>query len=167
MSYSLQMPRQGSNWFTTPCGTSRDGFWYGYHRDSHTSLVGMREGAAQHRCFGSDDEVDQWISEPSVPADRIGLFAYPAQSNMNGRRLPRDWCFRVRSSKPNADLHNAGRCSARADRTPGLGRCRQRARLHGREFVQNVRVPGPGRTCRANSFGSCPLIVAVTLVVAQ
>lgn len=77
-----------------------DGFWYGYHADSHTSLVGVREAAEEHVCFESDDNVESWIRsqetrEGTCPTRRR-LFAYPAQSNMNGRRLPLDWCRLVR-----------------------------------------------------------------------
>jgi len=77
------------------------GFWYGYHRDAHTSLVGMREAATDQRCFSTDEEVETWLDElPSqIPStQRSGLFAYPVQSNMNGRRLPSEWCKRVRSA---------------------------------------------------------------------
>ncbi|KAH0560045.1 hypothetical protein GP486_003432 [Trichoglossum hirsutum] len=81
-------------------------FWYGYHRDSHTSLVGIREIASQgSRCFEADQEVEDWISgklatELDHPGSesQLGLFAYPAQSNMNGRRLPLDWSGRLRES---------------------------------------------------------------------
>jgi len=69
-------------------------FWYGYHKDAHSSLVGARELASMHRCFVTDDEVDIWINneEPDEPRPRqLGLFAYPGQSNMTGRRLPLDW----------------------------------------------------------------------------
>lgn len=63
-------------------------------QDSHTSLVGVREGAQTHRCFRNDREVELWIEARGLggaaPHD-IGLFAYPAQSNMTGRRLPLDW----------------------------------------------------------------------------
>lgn len=79
-----------------------DGFWYGYHRDSHTSLVGVREAAKQHRCFTSDAEVERWLDDDKKHAgnlQRPALFAYPAQSNMNGRRLPLDWCYRPRSTE--------------------------------------------------------------------
>ncbi|EME39659.1 hypothetical protein DOTSEDRAFT_75341 [Dothistroma septosporum NZE10] len=75
------------------------GFWYGYHVDSHTSLVGVREIASQNRCFESDCEVQNWIEEMhECRADRAHLFAYPAQSNMNGRRLPLQWPTRLRSA---------------------------------------------------------------------
>lgn len=76
---------------------NNQGFWYGYHRDSHTSLIGIRESATQHRCFTSDEEVEQWINEPNIEALPC-LFAYPAQSNMNGRRLPLEWSGRIRTT---------------------------------------------------------------------
>lgn len=77
------------------------GFWYGYHRDSHTSLVGVREAAnGGSRCFGSDEEVEHWLACNGEASDArngaVELFAYPAQSNMNGRRLPLTWCRRIR-----------------------------------------------------------------------
>ena len=82
-----------------------NGFWYGYHKDSHTSLVGVREAArAGHHCFESDADVEDWLAgryptgEPTS-ADGLGLFAYPAQSNMNGRRLPLAWAHKLRTSK--------------------------------------------------------------------
>ncbi|KAF3913534.1 hypothetical protein ABW20_dc0102589 [Dactylellina cionopaga] len=77
------------------------GYWYGYHRDSHTSLVGVREHAKASRCFAKDSEVDEWISstEAGVDANTTKLFAYPAQSNMNGRRSPLRWCGEVRRNK--------------------------------------------------------------------
>ncbi|KAI9724494.1 MAG: hypothetical protein M1812_000562 [Candelaria pacifica] len=79
---------------------SGTGFWYGYHRDSHTSLVGVREIASDgHRCFESDGEVEQWLTGHGCEDKALGLFAYPGQSNLNGRRLPRDWPGRLRSSK--------------------------------------------------------------------
>lgn len=84
-------------------------FWYGYHADSHTSLVGVREvAAAGARCFASDLEVEEWLADdeksfahaqemPKFPG--TGLFAYPAQSNMNGRRLPLSWPGQLRASR--------------------------------------------------------------------
>ena len=79
------------------------GFWYGYHRDSHTSSIGARETARNgHHCFMSDEEVEEWLdsikdSSKIGGGDGLGLFAYPAQSNMNGRRLPLSWTKRLRS----------------------------------------------------------------------
>jgi molybdenum cofactor sulfurtransferase len=76
-----------------------EGFWYGYHRDAHTSLIGVREAATEHRCFTSDAEVNDWIDRHDNECAQTRLFAYPAQSNMNGRRLPLDWSHRIRTSK--------------------------------------------------------------------
>ncbi|KAH8731332.1 pyridoxal phosphate-dependent transferase [Phaeosphaeriaceae sp. PMI808] len=76
-----------------------DGFWYGYHRDAHTSLIGVREAAADHKCFTSDAEVTEWIERQDNEGSRTALFAFPAQSNMNGRRLPLEWSHRIRNSK--------------------------------------------------------------------
>ncbi|KAL8925379.1 MAG: hypothetical protein Q9172_002259 [Xanthocarpia lactea] len=41
-------------------------------------------------------------------AQPLGLFAYPAQSNMNGRRLPLDWAGRLRrsASKVNKEMYS-------------------------------------------------------------
>ncbi|MCJ1385229.1 hypothetical protein MMC17_008350 [Xylographa soralifera] len=80
------------------------GFWYGYHKDAHTSLIGVREVAgSDSRCFESDEVVENWLDNVinnqynNVTGEGCGLFAYPAQSNMNGRRLPLDWCGRLRA----------------------------------------------------------------------
>ena len=82
------------------------GFWYGYHNDAHTSLIGMREAASEHRCFAHDEEVVDWMQALSTGSGeapfhhaRYGLFAYPAQSNLNGRRLPLSWPGRLRSAR--------------------------------------------------------------------
>ncbi|KAF8863396.1 PLP-dependent transferase [Acephala macrosclerotiorum] len=78
---------------------SDGGFNYGYHKDSHTSLVGVRENASSSRCL-DDEVVDQWLSGQQSLVEEshsdVGLFAYPAQSNMDGRRLPLSWSKRVR-----------------------------------------------------------------------
>jgi molybdenum cofactor sulfurtransferase len=75
------------------------GFWYGYHIDSHTSLVGVRELANMgYECF-RDVDVDAWISELGPDQSRTPkLLAFPAQSNMNGRRLPVRWCKQIRAA---------------------------------------------------------------------
>ena len=75
-----------------------NGFWYGYHRDAHTSLIGVREAATEHRCFATDAEVVDWIQQPTQEDGKVRLFAYPAQSNMNGRRLPLDWSQHIRAA---------------------------------------------------------------------
>ena len=86
--------------------SNHGGFRYLYHSESHTSLVGSREVASHgHVCFESDDEVNLWLTGREIPGGRIGpgegppqLFAYPAQSNLNGRRLPLSWCRAVHES---------------------------------------------------------------------
>jgi molybdenum cofactor sulfurtransferase len=76
------------------------GFWYGYHRDAHTSLVGIRQLASSSTCFESDGEVEAWLKDcgngEPLEASSVGLFAYPAQSNMNGHRTPLRWAGDVR-----------------------------------------------------------------------
>jgi molybdenum cofactor sulfurtransferase len=79
------------------------GFWYGYHTDAHTSLVGIRELAGcGSRCFRDDAEVNDWISNAAVNSRcdgrDLGLFAYPAQSNMTGHRPPLAWCGQIRDA---------------------------------------------------------------------
>lgn len=76
------------------------GFRYRYHVDSHTSLIGVRELASMgNACFHGDDEVEDWLAGLEQPTanhdDELSLFAYPAQSNMTGRRLPLRWNQKV------------------------------------------------------------------------
>ena len=79
-------------------------FSYAYHKDSHTSVVGVRELAKGGSCcLQSDDGVDNWLENVSkVKGSRKSplLFAYPGQSNMNGRRLPLHWPGRLRRARP-------------------------------------------------------------------
>ncbi|KAK5081753.1 hypothetical protein LTR05_007889 [Lithohypha guttulata] len=70
-------------------------FWYGYHKDAHNSLVGVREVASESRCFTSNLEVEQYF-QGTDPGLR--LFAYPAQSNMTGYRPPYAWARQIRST---------------------------------------------------------------------
>ncbi|KAF1928064.1 PLP-dependent transferase [Didymella exigua CBS 183.55] len=79
------------------------GFNYLYHCNAHTSLVGVREQARQSHCLASAEEMQYWLSGGRLFPDegattRPLLFAYPAQSNMNGERLPIRWASRVRES---------------------------------------------------------------------
>ncbi|KAK6495032.1 hypothetical protein TWF481_003059 [Arthrobotrys musiformis] len=82
------------------------GYWYGYHRDSHNSLVGVREHSKASQCFANDDQVEDWIKSTSntgeeEEASTPKLFAYPAQSNLNGHRPPLKWCGQIRKNKKN------------------------------------------------------------------
>ncbi|KAL1621972.1 hypothetical protein SLS56_008983 [Neofusicoccum ribis] len=82
--------------------SQRRKFWYGYHRDAHNSLIGIREAASGgHHCFDTDAAVDAWIAgaAPATnPRQHLRLFAYPGQSNMTGRRLPPAWPSLIRAS---------------------------------------------------------------------
>jgi molybdenum cofactor sulfurtransferase len=80
------------------------GFEYFYHAEAHTSLVGVRELATRGTtCFGSDQEVEAWLNAVEhidpVSQERYSLFAYPAQSNMTGRRLPLTWPQRIAAAQ--------------------------------------------------------------------
>lgn len=82
-----------------PSPASQRGFWYGYHVDSHTSLVGVRALAdLGNGCFSTDDDARRWIDDLNSGDDSARLFAYPAQSNMNGRRFPLNWCNQIRQA---------------------------------------------------------------------
>ncbi|KAK3341508.1 pyridoxal phosphate-dependent transferase [Lasiosphaeria hispida] len=80
-------------------------FWYGYHGEAHTSLVGVRELASRGRCFRDDGEVDAWLAE--APQAGLGLFAYPGQSNLTGRRLPLGWTKKIRGVRDVYSLFDA------------------------------------------------------------
>ncbi|KAF4829361.1 Molybdenum cofactor sulfurase [Colletotrichum tropicale] len=79
-----------------------EGFEYVYHQWSHTSLVGVRQEAKNSMCVDSEGMIN-WLDKQSrdcqVRADRPTLLAYPAQSNLDGRRLPLSWCNLARTSK--------------------------------------------------------------------
>ena len=79
------------------------GFDYLYHYNAHTSLVGVREQAKNSRCLATAEEMEYWLDGGQIlpetgPVGRPVLFAYPAQSNMNGERLPLSWSARIRGS---------------------------------------------------------------------
>jgi molybdenum cofactor sulfurtransferase len=75
----------------------RKGFRYKYLRDAHTSLVGVVALAQESKCL-SEAEVKDWIDKRHIVKEdeKSGLFAYPAQSNFNGRRFPIEWVPRLR-----------------------------------------------------------------------
>ncbi|KAM5375764.1 hypothetical protein ACJZ2D_005820 [Fusarium nematophilum] len=83
--------------------TPTKSFWYGYHREAHTSIIGVRElTSGDYHCFEDDESVEQWLACPANTQIRkakstgLGLFAYPGQSNLSGRRLPKGWLRRIR-----------------------------------------------------------------------
>lgn len=75
------------------------GFDYVYHQACHTSLVGVRQEASDSVCLNSND-VEKWIADGHLEAKadscpKPTLFAYPAQSNMDGQRFPLSWCHQL------------------------------------------------------------------------
>ncbi|PKS06569.1 hypothetical protein jhhlp_007317 [Lomentospora prolificans] len=83
------------------------GFAYAYHQAAHTSAIGIREEAKTSQCL-DDDAVEDWISgKCPLKWGRYGhslpvLFAYAAQSHMDGRRYPLSWADRLRASASSA-----------------------------------------------------------------
>jgi len=74
------------------------GFDYAYHQASHTSVVGLREEAENSACLDTC-AVERWLKGDGPFEDSRAsnvLFAYPAQSNMDGRRFPLSWVDGVR-----------------------------------------------------------------------
>ncbi|CAJ2501139.1 Uu.00g039920.m01.CDS01 [Anthostomella pinea] len=81
---------------------SPGGFDFLYHQACHTSLVGVRQEAENSLCL-DDDAVRNCLESggknPLQDLERRAkstLFAYPAQSNMNGQRFPLSWSERMR-----------------------------------------------------------------------
>lgn len=76
------------------------GFSFLYHQACHTSLVGARQESKASRCVDTET-VQDWVDGAPLPGDITSaeapvLFGYPAQSNMDGERLPLDWPHRLR-----------------------------------------------------------------------
>ncbi|KAL2354971.1 pyridoxal phosphate-dependent transferase [Cryomyces antarcticus] len=108
--------------FRDYAAASNTPFWYGYHRDAHTSLVGVREATKGfHRCFTSDEEVETWIEGRTASGHRrrqLDLFAYPGQSNMTGRRLPLDWPGKIRKNSQRVPTYTLLDAAALASTSP-------------------------------------------------
>ena len=84
-----------------PMLSKKPTFSFSYHRECHNSLVGIREVANSHLCV-DDEDVEQWLSSGAskkrMANNGVHLFAYPGQSNFNGRRLPLQWPNRIREA---------------------------------------------------------------------
>ncbi|KAF5608812.1 molybdenum cofactor sulfurase [Fusarium pseudoanthophilum] len=78
-----------------------EGFLYAYHQGCHTSLVGAREEAVYSTSV-DDDDVQSWLEGQSPfrnmtdNSSATTLFAYPAQSHMDGKRYPLNWAKNLR-----------------------------------------------------------------------
>jgi molybdenum cofactor sulfurtransferase len=73
------------------------GFDYYFHYKCHTSLLGVGQLAERSLCLDSNEAFASWIQRDSE-SRRPSLFAYPAQSNMDGERLPTHWPAQIRTS---------------------------------------------------------------------
>jgi len=105
----------------------KQGFGYYYHRDCHTSLVGVRELATNSKCFETDIDAEEWMTQSDQSDDeleRLKLFAYPLQSNMNGRRLPQTWSTLLRCSPKASNAYTLVDAAAYVPTTP-LNLCNQ------------------------------------------
>jgi len=79
------------------------GFDYVYHEASHTSLIGVREEARHSQCVNTST-VDRWLAGQRLTSSSAAecqavLFAYPAQSNMDGRRFPLSWSSQLQQTE--------------------------------------------------------------------
>jgi molybdenum cofactor sulfurtransferase len=80
------------------------GFDYYFHYKCHTSLLGVGQLADRSLCLNSNEAVASWIESDSE-IHRTSLFAYPAQSNMDGERLPAHWPAQIRTSSCHAKTY--------------------------------------------------------------
>lgn len=88
---------------------SAEGFVYAYHQASHTSIVGVREEARNSLCL-STEYVANWIRGDVYPFEDFDaelpiLFAYPAQSNMDGSRYPLAWSNMARERQHTSPIY--------------------------------------------------------------
>ncbi|KAK7923129.1 MOSC N-terminal beta barrel domain-containing protein [Apiospora marii] len=79
------------------------GFSFMYHQACHTSLVGVRQESRASICIDTET-VQNWVDGAPLPDEITSagtplLFGYPAQSNMDGTRLPLDWSHKLRRRK--------------------------------------------------------------------
>lgn len=100
-----------------------EGFDYLYHCNAHTSLVGVREQARHSQCLATAEEMEYWLEGGRLLPDREAmtrpvLFAYPAQSNMNGERLPLKWAARIRGSSQHENTYTLLDAAALVSTTP-------------------------------------------------
>ncbi|QUC18289.1 uncharacterized protein UV8b_02530 [Ustilaginoidea virens] len=82
-----------------------NGYSYVYHNSCHTSLVGAREDANQSKCV-DDGGINLCLKggDAIVRPDTSSatLFAYSAQSHMNGQRYPLSWPRDLKASRRSA-----------------------------------------------------------------
>ncbi|KAH8179696.1 MOSC domain-containing protein [Sarocladium implicatum] len=79
-----------------------DGYGFIHHEACHTSIVGMREEALWTQCV-TDESMRSWTSGSSssdyqAVGSEVTLFAYSAQSHLDGTRYPLAWSDAVREN---------------------------------------------------------------------
>ncbi|KAJ4130858.1 hypothetical protein NW768_006396 [Fusarium equiseti] len=82
--------------------TQPQGFEYVYHQACHTSLIGAREEAVDSMLIDNDG-VLSWLSghypfQNATGSSSTTLFAYPAQSHMDGKRYPLRWAKDIKTA---------------------------------------------------------------------
>ncbi|KAL3306546.1 molybdenum cofactor sulfurase [Colletotrichum asianum] len=103
---------------------SPGGFFFAYHEACHTSIVGVREEARDSECV-NDSQVQEWISG-QVPSPKLNqtesdvLFAYTAQSHMDGCRYPLSWpaLLRQMAEPPHSRLYSLLDAASLASTSP-------------------------------------------------
>ncbi|KAH8124522.1 hypothetical protein ACSS6W_003132 [Trichoderma asperelloides] len=80
-----------------------EGYVFAHHQACHTSVVGAREEAHQSICL-DDTGVQSWLDgespfKPMASGNCTTLFAYTAQSHMDGRRYPLSWAKKLKDSQ--------------------------------------------------------------------
>ncbi|KAL6854615.1 PLP-dependent transferase [Trichoderma novae-zelandiae] len=83
-----------------------DGYVLAYHQACHTSVVGAREEAQESVC-PDDTGVQSWLGgenpfKTGTSGSPATLFAYSAQSHMDGRRYPLSWAKQLKNSEAQA-----------------------------------------------------------------
>lgn len=93
-----------------PWERGKSAFWY--LRESHTSVVGLRELAKREgakECKGvTEEDLERYLNtgerSSDDPVQTFGLFAYPAQCNFSGERFPLDYATRMSRAKGDNEL---------------------------------------------------------------
>lgn len=80
-----------------------EGYDFAYHQACHTSVVGAREEAHQSVCL-DDGGVQSWLNgenpfKPTTSGSPATLFAFSAQSHMDGRRYPLSWAEELKNNQ--------------------------------------------------------------------
>ncbi|KAL7929030.1 pyridoxal phosphate-dependent transferase [Trichoderma chlorosporum] len=80
-----------------------EGYLFAHHQACHTSVIGAREEARQSVCLDNTG-VQSWLDgedpfKPTTSGNPTRLFAYSAQSHMDGRRYPLSWAKELKDKE--------------------------------------------------------------------